>query len=259
MTTNPYESPETAGQLHQRNTFVPKSVVQWLSLIGVLLVLFALLAPFPFGRPGVREAARRMACGNNLKNIALALQQYESIYGTLPPAYTVDADGKPLHSWRTLILPYIEQKALYDQIDLSKPWDDPANMAAHDAISKVYCCPSADLPKGKTTYLAAVAAGGCFRPSHPPSLADVTDNKSLTLQVIEVPDDHAVHWMSPQDIDEALLAKLTGPVNSSHPNGALAVFADGHTQMLRHDLKPETLRAMISFAGNDDVVAQEGY
>ena len=74
-----------------------------------------------------REAARRMQCSNNLKQIALALHNYHSAYGTLPPAYTIDVDGNRLHSWRTLILPYMEQDALYQQIDFSKPWDDPAN------------------------------------------------------------------------------------------------------------------------------------
>ena len=73
-----------------------------------------------------------MQCANNLKQIALALRNYESVYHALPPAYTVDAEGKPLHSWRTLILPYLEQQALYDKIDLSKPWDDPANKEAYE-------------------------------------------------------------------------------------------------------------------------------
>ena len=45
-------------------------------------------------------------CVNNLKQIALALHNYEEVYKVLPPAYTVDAQGRPLHSWRTLILPY---------------------------------------------------------------------------------------------------------------------------------------------------------
>ena len=55
---------------------------------------------------------------------------YEQAYNALPPAYTVDANGRPLHSWRTLILPYLEQESLYQTIDLSKPWNDPANARA---------------------------------------------------------------------------------------------------------------------------------
>ena len=62
-------------------------------------------------------------------------------YKALPPAYTVDADGRPLHSWRTLILPYLEQEPLYQTIDLSKPWNDPANAKARRNRSSRFSLP----------------------------------------------------------------------------------------------------------------------
>src|SRR5262245_5872973 len=89
-------------------------------VLGIGAVVVALLLPAQ--RRG-REAARRTQCKNNLKLIALALHQYEADYHALPPAYTVDRYGNPLHSWRTLILPYLDQQALYNSIDLSKAWD----------------------------------------------------------------------------------------------------------------------------------------
>ena len=109
------------------------------AVVGILALLIALLLP---ASRGSREAARRMQCSNHLKQIALALQNYADTYGCLPPAHTVDAEGKPLHSWRTLILPFMEQKELYDQIDLSKPWDDPANEKAMKTKISYYVCPS---------------------------------------------------------------------------------------------------------------------
>jgi len=54
-----------------------------------------------------REAARRMQCTCHLKGLGLAFHTYHDAYGSFPPAYTVDADGRPLHSWRVLILPFI--------------------------------------------------------------------------------------------------------------------------------------------------------
>src|SRR4029077_3708459 len=114
----------------------------------------ALLLPaFRSAQPG----ARRAQCTNNLKQIALALHNYAQIYEALPPAHTVDANGRPLHSWRTLILPYLEQGPLYQTIDLSKPWDDPANAKANETLVPVFRCLESVGAQNKTTYLAIVA------------------------------------------------------------------------------------------------------
>jgi type II secretory pathway pseudopilin PulG len=99
-------------------------LVTGLTVLAILAVVVAMLLP---SVRRARPAARRSQCKNNLKQIGLALYNYEADYHAFPPAYTVDADGKPLHSWRTLILPYLDQQPLYARIDLSKPWDDPAN------------------------------------------------------------------------------------------------------------------------------------
>jgi len=252
MTANPYESPETVGTPPERKTNLPKLLLRLLVLVGVLGLLVALL--LPLSRGGAREASRRVACSNNLRQIALALQNYESTYHCLPPAYTVDAAGKPLHSWRTLILPYIENKKLYDQIDLSKPWDDPANRAAYETSLPFYRCPSGHVARSQTTYLAVVASGGCFQGSQPRTLAEIADRHDHTLMVIEVPDEHAVHWMSPHDASEELI--LTAADMGPHPNGAQAVFVSGRVMFLSSNTKPAVLRALISIAGNDDDIAQ---
>ena len=99
-----------------------RSGVTWIEILIVLASLAALVALFiPFSRMGSagREPSRRSQCKNNLKQIGLALHNYHEKYQAFPPAYTVDATGKPLHSWRTLILPFVDQQALYDKIDLS--------------------------------------------------------------------------------------------------------------------------------------------
>ena len=68
-----------------------------------------------------------MQCSNSLKNISLALQNYHDTYRTFPAAYVPDKDGEPMHSWRVLILPYIEERNLYDKYDFTEPWDGPNN------------------------------------------------------------------------------------------------------------------------------------
>ena len=99
----------------------------------------------------------------------------------------VDADGKLLHSWRTLILPYLDQKPLYDSIDLSKPWDDPANATAYNTVVPVYRCPSAICPEKHTPYLANVASDGSFRAAERRKHSDseVSDDPADALMFIE--------------------------------------------------------------------------
>jgi Protein of unknown function (DUF1559). len=253
MSANPYESPETVGYSPSPQKSRLPNLAQLLVVVGVVVVLIALLLP-AIRMPG--DSVRRMQCNNHLRQIALALHEYESVYHCLPPAYTVDAAGRPLHSWRTLILPFAEGKSLYERIDLSKPWDDPANQAALEDSPEVYRCPSAQLAKSKTTYLAVIANGGCFQSTKPRALAEITDDPNLTLMVIEVAAQNAVHWMSPQDATEEHVLNLFTAGKPPHPGGAQSACVSGNVLLLPRDSQPTTLRALISIAGHDDEVAK---
>jgi prepilin-type processing-associated H-X9-DG protein len=257
MSHNPYKSPETLESL--KPPAAGRGWGVWLVyLVMMAVALVALLALLLLAVRVSREPARRMQCANNLKQIVVALRSYADEYGCLPPAYTVDPDGKPLHSWRALILPYAGQKLLYDKIDLSQPWDDPANRPAYESNPYFYQCPSAaNLPKGHTTYLAVVAPGGCFQPTKPRTLAEITDDHGLTLMVIEVPSQQAVHWMSPLDASEELVLSAAAADKPAHPLGTQAAFVDGHVDFLSARTKPETLRSLISIAGSDDEKIQD--
>ena len=133
-------------------------------VVAIIAVLVALLLP-DFRRSS-GPALRRAHCTNNLKQIALALFQYEQVHHALPPAHTVDAEGRPLHSWRTPILPYLEQNPLYQTIDLSKPWTDPVNAKAREAVVDVFRCPGAPGRQNTTHYLANAGPDGCFMPTN---------------------------------------------------------------------------------------------
>jgi prepilin-type N-terminal cleavage/methylation domain-containing protein len=253
VSANPYESPETPSEpvkVPGRRGF---RLVELLVVVAVIGLLIACLLP------AVRTsgtASRRISCSNNLKQIALGLQDYHDTYGCFPPAYTVDTAGKPLHSWRTLILPFVEQKTLYERIDLSKPWDDPANQFAFDTTIRSYQCASVQLPKSHTNYLAVVGPGAIFEGPESRKLSDVTDGPGATLMVIEVPAERAVHWMSPHDASEAAILEAMKAKNPPHPSGAQAARVDSSVTFLRGDLPPETLRALISIAGDDGEAAQ---
>jgi hypothetical protein len=241
------------GYAPPRKSFWP-NLLTLLVVVGIIGLLVALL--LPLHRGGAGEAARRMQCQIHLKQIVLALEAYEETYHCLPPAWTVDAAGKPLHSWRTLILPYLEEKALYDRIDLSKPWDDPANKAAGESMPSAYRCPSNDLAAGRTAYLAIVANGGCFQPAKPRARAEITDATYLTLAVIEVPPEHAVPWMSPSDASEEIVLSLAASARLPHPGGTQAACVSGDVIFLSKSTDSKALRALITIAGNDNMAAE---
>src|SRR5260221_9789347 len=93
--------------------------------VGVAFLLFiaavAIASWLPMER-GVRPAARRSQCKNNLKQIGLALHNYHGVWGSFPPPYIPDEQGRPKHSWRTLILPMFDQAPLYNKYRFDEPW-----------------------------------------------------------------------------------------------------------------------------------------
>lgn len=220
---NPYAAPGKAGSPPSRR----RAWFGWLAAAVVAaFILLALVAPMV--RRGVPETARRVACQLNLKAIAQAMLAYEREHGSLPPACTRDAAGRPLHSWRTLLLPYLEARQLFESIDLTKPWDDPANVAAQEQMPPLFACPSARLSKGQTTYLVVVSPEGCFRADGAVKLADVRD-PTKTLLFLEFPTARAVPWMAPVDADEAMFLALASGNLPDHRGGlANCCFADGH-------------------------------
>ncbi len=222
--------------------------VELLVVLVILAILFFLLLPAGGHSP---EASRRSQCKNNLKQIGLALHNYHDKYQAFPPAYTVDASGKPLHSWRTLILPYLDQQALYDKIDFSKPWDDPANAEVFKTCPDFYRCPSTTGPSDQATYLAIAGPEGCLSTTHPRPISEITDGTSNTLMVVEVPVANALPWMSPQDADEQLLLSFGEQTQWHHTGGLHGVLADGSVYFLRGTLEPATWKGLCTVAGHE--------
>ena len=234
-----------ASERKQRSGF---TLIVCLVVLAILAVLAALFLP---SIRSSREPTRRSQCKNNLKQIGLALHNYHDTYQAFPPAYTVDAQGKPLHSWRTLILPFAEQQALYDKIDLSKPWDDPANAEALKTCPNFYRCPSTNGPSEQATYLAIAGPEGCLSTTHPRPISEITDGTSNTLMVVEVPMANAVPWMSPQDADETLLPSFGEKTLRQHTGGLHGVLADGAVRFLSAKLPPATWKGLCTVAGHE--------
>lgn len=226
------------------------TILEIMVIVAIIALLIGLMLPAL--RSGGGPAARRAQCTNNLKQIALGLYNYEAMYHALPPAYTVDARGKPLHSWRTLILPFVEQTALYNHIDLARPWNDPVNSTAFSTRPSVYICPSSQTTGPKTTYLAIVGKGGYLAPHRPRLMDEITDGLSTTVAVVEAGDRSAISWMAPFDTNAAGFEMLVTKTKLHHPGGTNAALADGSVRFLKTGTPPATLKALATISGNDN-------
>jgi hypothetical protein len=217
----------------------------WLICGGILLVIVIALLITVLQNVG--EGLRRIGCfyGGGM-DVGMALHRYHEKHGAFPPLYTVDDEGKPLHSWRVLILPHMEQQELYKQIRLDEPWDSEYNRQFHDQMPHNYQCSSN--PKKGCCYSAI--AGGCFTPAKEPGcvlglkLDDVTDNKSDILMTIEIKEPFC--WMNPTaDVTvEEFVGRIR--VGSYHRGIMFGLFMDVWVKAITDDVPAEELRRMAT-------------
>jgi prepilin-type processing-associated H-X9-DG protein len=216
-------------------------------------VLVALLLP---AVQAAREAARRTQCSNNLKQIALAFHNYHDTYQTFPPAYIPDENGQPKHSWRVLILPFLEQSPIYEQYNFDEPWNSPNNMAVTSQHIPVYSCPSSSAASGlslETNYMVITGPGTIFDAGKACKMSEILDGTSNTLMVVEV-SGTGVNWAQPQDLDASTVTYPLGSgagnsPGSNHPGGLNAALCDGSVRFISDNISPQTFNALMTKAG----------
>lgn len=203
----------------------------------------------------LREATRNERCENNLRRIYQAFAEYAEANGTYPPAFTVDAEGRKLHSWRVLLLPYLDEEALFAQIRLDEPWDSEWNSRFHSLPVSPFACPSrvAALPNGapiaETTYSVVVGNETAFPGAGKwRKWEDFADGLAKTLCVVERKT--PVCWMNPTQ--ELTLETLAAEVGSGHKAGFNAAFFDGCVRFLPSTTDAATLNAWATVAGGEE-------
>lgn len=253
------------------------TLVELLVVLSVIGLLIGLLLP---AIQMSREAARRIQCANSLRNIGLAIHQFEGIHRRLPAGD--DRHALTEHAWSTLILPYLEQQALYNQFDFTRHWTvADENRAAALIDLPIYVCPSSrESFPGKQDY------GGIFGTSLLPLefgygptqmfgcgaliltsrqqprgilTSTITDGLSNTLLVGESSDrDPATsgRWASGRNSfsqNRSINITHPGELFSRHSSGVGVVFADSHFQFLYHGIDDFVLGALCS--RNDGMMA----
>ncbi len=255
-----FEETKPATPPRPRKRVTVFMLMSWIFALSCGLGLFAMLCR---AVGAAREAARRSQCTCNLCQVKLALHNYHETYGTLPPAYVADAAGRPMHSWRVLILPFLEQQSLYARYNFAEPWDGPNNIKLLNSMPSILACPSrfSENPTNLTSYVAIAGPGTMFPGAGSVKFADVTDGLPDTLMVVEVANVD-IPWTAPVDLDiRTMSMKVNDPkrpaISSRHPGGANVVFGDARTLFLYESIPEESLRALITIAGGEGVKADE--
>jgi len=158
----------------RKNAF---TLVELLVVIAIIGILVAMLLP---AVQAAREAARRMQCSNNLKQIALAIHTYSGSFGSVPINYrpsgiTYQSTYKT-YSWMQAILPYIEMGMLYDSMDQSQPLGTATgsqNAQVAETVVSAYLCPS---DAGNNGGLLAERSDGDTTPAYSPDVERAVTN-----------------------------------------------------------------------------------
>lgn len=188
---------------------------------------------------------------NNQKQIALALHNYISARGHLPPQCVVDEEGNRLLSWRVLILPYLEQSNLYQAFRLDEPWDSPHNLKVAQTIPFPFASEDGALdPNGVplTKIVAPLTEKSAFgKPGKPVGFRHITDGTSNTLWFFESKHD-GVPWTKPEDV----VVDVEDPKKAIGGEGDfIGSLIDGSVHSFPKDLKADTLNALITINGGE--------
>jgi hypothetical protein len=238
-------------------------------LAALWLICFLVVLSLPFAIVA-RESSRRSWCRNQVGNVALAMLGYQDKTGHLPPAFVADKSGTPMYSWRVLLLPYLDESAMYAAYNFAEPWDSPINKKLLTTGMRIYLCPSDNAAADSTSYVAVVGSGAAWAAENPRKLTDLGNEPSHTILLIEVANS-GIAWSEPRDfsLDTLNVSDSKSPpmTLASHRVGHSEFFfiydagtgihvamADGTAHFLRTDcLSSEDLRKVLAVGGCKNV------
>lgn len=201
----------------------------------------------------VRQAARVAQTKNNVRQILLAMLNYESANKVLPVGPIVDEDGKPLLSWRVRILPYMEQNNLYKKFKLDEPWDSPHNIELLQFVPVTYGSPFPEddelMSEGKTRFLSPMGEGCASGLKDDLTFRKMKDGSSNTIALLFSTPEAAVEWTKPDDW-EINMAAPTKTIVEGNSTRIFGVF-DGSVHELLPTVADDLLRAMLTFEGGE--------
>jgi hypothetical protein len=193
-----------------------------------------------------------MRSANNLKCIGIAMHQYEQPRHHFPPGTTVDAQGRILHSWQTQILPYIDEEAIYQRINLQQPWNHPSNVPAMQKSVEPFLHPSISYRVNEAGFALSHYAGNVhvLNGDRPLTFNDFTKGTSTTILAGEV-NAGFQPWGYPLNCRDPGLGLNSSPRGFGSPDksGVQFLMGDGSIRSFKTNLDPKVLRALSTPQG----------
>ena len=217
-----------------------RTLRQLMLLAGFAIVAFAAITLFVLPAWKAAQTCRRQG---HVLIIWGALRNYAEFYGSLPPAYIADKNGVPMHSWRVLLLPFLEHQELYAQYDFREPWNGPHNRLLEEKMPGVY--KGAAWRNHTTTCVLTVLGSQTAWPNAKPlTYQQLVKATASTIVLVELPDANT-GWMEPRDITyDELLARVETRRSSGDKwvgDPILCVFAVGGVRSIPGDMSPTQL------------------
>ncbi len=193
-----------------------------------------------------RAEARSSIVMSNLRQLMVAMHVFHDVHGTFPPQSLASKDGKKLLSWRVLILPYIEQQALYDKFHLDEPWDSEHNKALISEMPALLAPSPDEAKKGLTRFVAPLTPTSLFgRKGKAMKVSDITDGTSDTIALIEASPEKSVIWTKPEDVIVDEKNVIASIIDTQQPQFTTA-FADGSVRRFPVSVGPAELLEKIN-------------
>ncbi len=183
----------------------------------------------------------------NLKQIMLAVYNYESVYKEMPTRGNNSRDAKSLLSWRVALLPYLEQVQLYNKFKLDEPWDSEHNLALLKEMPAVYKVKKAKVQPGYTVIHVPTGPGLANEVDKRMRLREFLDGTSNTIYLALSTDEAAVPWTKPDEFNPIEHPELLRVEKEQYTFGV----TDGSILHLPASITPEKLKVWFTRAGGE--------
>ncbi|WP_404306161.1 DUF1559 family PulG-like putative transporter [Neorhodopirellula lusitana] len=212
-------------------------------------VITQLKVLIPNSAERIQQAKRK-----SLGRLSLALHNFNSAFRHLPAGVYTDPAGTPLYGWRTALLPFLDQSALWSLMDRKQAWNSDANAPVRKTVVPLYAMPAnhaSDQTPTDTTLRAPVFPGSVWHGNRtPPAIDDATDGLKETIVLIDAPPEAAVEWSDP---DQWILAEddVIGQIFGDRDE-VMVVMLWGDVRILkRSEMTEAKMKSMLTASSGD--------